>query len=446
MEQSQRAPSKPEAPMLRVATWNMDHWKRTVAVREAAWGKLQELGVDVALLQETVPPRSMARDRVVYRPIGGTRGWGSGVVAPGRQGIAVEELDVVRTRYGPRLFSMLGSFPGAVVVARAAVPGLGSVTFVSVYGMIDVYAQTTMFRIVADLIPLFDSPEGQHVVLGGDFNVTTATRQNAPEFRRYAAVLHAVESLGLENLAEVVKNRPPSPVSCPCGQEVCLHLATFGGAQFDYLYATSELASRCQRLWLPTGDTADLSDHVPIVADFDLTGRLVRTQWDAGTFAALLAERHGASAAIVVENLLVWVDRKQDELRRSGYRDARLDRLPFSEGTEPQLWFQLDRRNTEGFQWTCSLRSDGNVVVQFQYMTGPFASQERRREVWERLRAIPGLNLEPRLNGRPTFPIAVLADEGRLETFLGVLDFIVDETLRASGPSASPAPVSDAEV
>ncbi|MFP4074646.1 MAG: hypothetical protein ACLFVZ_11480 [Actinomycetota bacterium] len=33
------------------------------------------------------------------------------------------------------------------------------------------YAQTTMLRIVADLIPLFDSPKGEHGIVGGDFCV-----------------------------------------------------------------------------------------------------------------------------------------------------------------------------------------------------------------------------------------------------------------------------------
>jgi len=103
----------------------------------------------------------MRRDHLVYRPLARARAWGSAVVALG-DGIDVQEIDAVRTRYSTQLFSMLGSVPGAVMVARAAVPEFGSVTFVSVYGVMEhVYSQTTMLRIVADLIPLFDSPEGE---------------------------------------------------------------------------------------------------------------------------------------------------------------------------------------------------------------------------------------------------------------------------------------------
>ena len=58
------------------------------------------------------------------------------------------------------------------------------------------------FLIVADLIPLFDLRYVDRVVLGGDFNVTTATKVNTPELPRYRAVLNAVESLGLAILAK----------------------------------------------------------------------------------------------------------------------------------------------------------------------------------------------------------------------------------------------------
>jgi hypothetical protein len=82
--------------------------------------------------------------------------------------MGLEEIGAVRTRYGSTRFTMLGTYPGSTIVARVLV------TCVSVYGLMNVYAQTTMLRIVADLIPLFDSPEGERVVLGGDLNVTTA--------------------------------------------------------------------------------------------------------------------------------------------------------------------------------------------------------------------------------------------------------------------------------
>ena len=77
-------------------------------------------------------------------------------------------------------------------MARVGFPAVGSITFVSVYGLIDVYAQTTMLRVVADLIPLFDLSEGERVVLGGDMNVTTST---PPSTRNYAAMRRSLKTV-----------------------------------------------------------------------------------------------------------------------------------------------------------------------------------------------------------------------------------------------------------
>ena len=166
---------------------------------------------------------------------------------------------------------MLGTYPGATIVARVGFPAVGSITFVSVYGLIDVYAQTTMLRVVADLIPLFDLSEGERVVLGGDMNVTTSTPPSTPELRRYEAVLKAVEALGLRNLAETATERPPQLENCLCGASSCHHLRTFGdnpGSQLDWLFATPELAQRCRRLRVETGQASSLSDHAPVIAEF----------------------------------------------------------------------------------------------------------------------------------------------------------------------------------
>jgi len=42
-----------------------------------------------------------------------------------------------------------------------------------------------------------------------------------------------------------------------------------------------------------------------------------RTKWDLRSFGALIVERHGQPAGVVVEDLLVWASRKQGELRYS---------------------------------------------------------------------------------------------------------------------------------
>ena len=181
-----------------IGTWNMDHWKRTSQQRKDAWRYLQtESKADVMLLQESVAPSDIPRNRFVHREIAGRRPWGSSVVAFAHD-LETEEIDAVRTRYGATRFSMLGSLPGSVIVARIHVPEVGPITCVSVYGaMDDVYAQTRMFRVIADLIPLFDSRDGRRVILGGDFNITMqlapTTRLNCLDTEQSSS---AIESSG----------------------------------------------------------------------------------------------------------------------------------------------------------------------------------------------------------------------------------------------------------
>lgn len=422
---STHAPCRPFA----VATWNMDHWKRPVRTREQAWSLVaRDLGVDVVLLQECVAPADIPRDRIVYREIGGSRPWGSAVAAFGSS-IAVEEIGAVRTPYGSTRFPMLGTYPGAVIVTRALLPDVGPVTCVSVYGLINVYSQTTMLRIVADLIPLFDSPHGEHVVLGGDFNLTTMASPETPELRRYDAIIRAVEALGLRNLVETAAERPAQIENCRCGAAECHHIRTFTptGGQLDFLFATPELARRCVKLRLEEELTRELSDHVPIVAELALPLGRSYEKWDPDTFVEEVAKRHGAEVGHVAGAIVAFAQGKHERLRRQGKAYAVLDRLPTSTGPEPELWVQLDLRHAEGLAYTVSLTAGGNVIVQFQHMREPpFDTEAGRRELWREINSIPGVTLEDRLNGRPWFPMQAITQEDRLEQFLTILDRCVD--------------------
>ena len=130
--------STPVVRGLSIGAWNMDHWKRTSQQRKDAWRYLQtERKADVMLLQESVAPSDIPRNRFVYREIAGRRPWGSSVVAFAHD-LETEEIDAVRVHAtAPTRFSMLGSLPGSVIVARIHVPEVGPITFVSVYGAMD---------------------------------------------------------------------------------------------------------------------------------------------------------------------------------------------------------------------------------------------------------------------------------------------------------------------
>ena len=167
---------------LRVATWNLNHWRQPllpVDTRRGAWAHLAEgIGAQVALVQEAVPPVDMPRDRAVYGEIAGHRNWGSAVVALD-PAVTIEPIRSVRTPWSKRRYLLDAAHPGSTAVARVTVAGLQPITLVSVYGVLDGSALASMHRVVADLLPLFDSPDGARVILGGDLNVTQTTQGRA---------------------------------------------------------------------------------------------------------------------------------------------------------------------------------------------------------------------------------------------------------------------------
>ena len=418
----------------------MDHWKRTAQQRKDAWAYLNsKAGADIMLLQESVAPTGMPRTRYVHRELAGSRPWGSAVVAcSDAEDIDLKEIDAVRTRYGATRFSMLGSIPGTVIVARADFPGIGPITCISVYGAINVYAQTTMFRIVADLIPLFDSSDGKRVVLGGDFNVTDAIRGNSVELPRYRAILNAVESLGLVNLAKVVSDRPPPIPGCLCAaKEDCYHLHSYTwsdnqGTQLDWLYATPALAKHCTGIRLDREVVGKLSDHAPIVADFNVVPDELPRIVDPESFIEELATRSGPECARIADELIAWALRKHESLPRGQRRMPAYDRFSFSKDVkDPQMWFQLDLNYPDDVQWTFSLTTSGTVRIQFRFMQEPIDRLEARERIWNEINQIPGVNLDRRLEGLPSIPIQCLANPEARTRFERVFSDMIDETICA---------------
>jgi hypothetical protein len=99
---------------------------------------------------------------------------------------------------------------------------------------------------------------------------------------RWKAILGLLESLGLINLLKATQGqRGPLP-GCPCREVDCWHVETFrhrnrrtsdaGYFTTDYLFATPELADRLIgfEVWNDRPEVWELSDHCPIVAQFDL--------------------------------------------------------------------------------------------------------------------------------------------------------------------------------
>lgn len=267
-----------------VATWNLhqavDKRPENIA---ATWRYLEEeVTPTVALVQEAVA-------KSIPKTAGGNVYWPAGEVPYETAVLAyagrLEFLPNVITRYQRRTtFAIRPTIPATLAVARVVdLPDVEPFVAISLYGrMAPLYAQTGILRAVADLIPLFDTPEfSRRIVLGGDLNVYDQTNDSVMR-ERWRAILSLVEALGLVNLLKQTQaDRGPVP-GCPCREPACWHVETFrhrkrpdgkpGYFTTDYLFATADLAARLTALevWGDRPQVWKLSDHCPLVARFDL--------------------------------------------------------------------------------------------------------------------------------------------------------------------------------
>ena len=223
---------------LRIATWNMDYWKRSPALREEAWAFLRDrIRPDVALVQEAVPAPDL--DQVVFRTGGmwderssspRDLGWGSAVVSFGPQIRAVEQAT---GPFRPEPIPLLRTFPGSVAIAE--VVGENPLIVVSAYGVIDRgYADTTVHRILSDLTPLLDERRGRGVVLAGDLNITTQWSSKHKDsfrwrhddlLRRDSNLFDRFSALGLHNVVTRALPTPLEGCDCTLGG-ACRHVQT----------------------------------------------------------------------------------------------------------------------------------------------------------------------------------------------------------------------------
>ena len=429
--------SADQAPVpLRLVTWNLNHWRQPLLptdTRRAAWDHLAATGVQVALVQEAVPPLELDRSRAVYGEIGGHRNWGSAVVALDST-VTIEPLRSVRIPYSRRRYLLENTHPGSVAIAQMTVPGIQPITLVSVYGVMDGSVVSTVLRVVADLVPLFDSPHGARVILGGDLNISTASK-DPRNVARAEAVFAAIRSLGLVEAKTVVAEPPASSPDCACGNGgACTHIATWGKADLDHLFVTPSLAGQVTGLAVDrTAVEAGLSDHAPLVLDLALSTERTPHQWDEESFAEEIGRRHGPAARDVIERLVSWADQKERELASTtGVCTKALTRFSTNGCTaEPELWFSVDMNlEPRGSQPMISIHADGDVVVWFGGMRHPpFDARECREALRSALNEMAGVHLPSRqVNGWPRFPLSALEDPANLLRLVAVLDRIATES------------------
>jgi hypothetical protein len=271
------------AEELTVVSWNVNGARRG-RKWEPIRRKLDELGVDVALLQEAHPDW-LEGLRAVYRPEGidardeRDRPWGSAVVALNDR-VSLEPVTHVQGTWRGHVSTpapLACVETGHVAVARAFTP-VGDLTLVSAYGTIEFgYAAGTLLRALADLEPIFDDPvRGIDLLIAGDWNVGTWWSGDDRKYaQRHGAVLALLNAYGLVDCIDAHLPAGRGRLH-GCGCELgdsCRHVRTYRKDskavpyQDDYAYATTAFAGRVTRAEPdPAWDwEADLSDHIPLV-------------------------------------------------------------------------------------------------------------------------------------------------------------------------------------
>jgi endonuclease/exonuclease/phosphatase (EEP) superfamily protein YafD len=176
------------------------------------------------------------------------------------------------------------SRPGSWVAASVSV-GSEKIACVSLYGLLEELGDASMHRSLSEISPLFSDPRHEGLVLlGGDFNTSTATDVEHRE--RDRIVLDRVKAYGLRDcLAEWrEKNDLPPLVGCRCDDEPCRHTLTRltpnkegeerpwqerVSKQVDYLFASGALADRLDGVVeIEPEEWETYSDHRPIIVMF----------------------------------------------------------------------------------------------------------------------------------------------------------------------------------
>jgi hypothetical protein len=273
--------------------WNMG--LGSVPRRNASrnWGRLSELmeqrSVDVALLNEAsvpVPDGLMARysesgtsgrdrlanDQTIQRP------WSTAVVSAHEQPEAVDAHAVGMGSHPrrPNIPFEPPSRPGSWTAGVVLAPGIGRVTCVALYGLLEELSDASVHRSLSEISPIFSDPDYKELALvGGDLNTSTAWKD--PLHRaRDQGVLDRFEAYGLVDcLRRVRGSKRLEGCTCVFGDE-CRHTWTRRDPrspevpyQMDYLFASTVLAERlksCEAL--SPLEWQEYSDHSPIIATF----------------------------------------------------------------------------------------------------------------------------------------------------------------------------------
>jgi endonuclease/exonuclease/phosphatase family metal-dependent hydrolase len=285
-----RSPAARRRRTIRAVAWTVLLWNMGLGSRSRDPGKnwarlswpMKERSVDIALLNEVATSVLHEVDGALYE-VWGTRGrdrkrrdWCTAIFSP--HGCAeIRDAQAVSYRGRRPNVRFEASRPGSWTAGAVMVPGVGAVTCVSLYGLMDELSEASVHRSLSEISPLFSDPRySELLLLGGDLNTSTQW----PRGRHLdgdKALLARVKAFGLIDCLEQ-KRAPGRLRECPCVLGECTHTWTRldpsrPALQVDYLFASRALAEpqslrSCEAL--PPPEWQGFSDHAPVIATFDL--------------------------------------------------------------------------------------------------------------------------------------------------------------------------------
>jgi exonuclease III len=237
---------------MKIASWNLDYWKRTTEQRINGWEYLfNNIVPDIAFLQEIRPPDNNFKNiNFLYHEIDAKRNWGTALYS---------KFPIQRELY------FNNSYPGssALIAAEINISSKLTLTVINIYGQLDSrgYATTTMHHLLSDLTPILDHKGTRNIILSGDFNVSKQFDKKH-KWPAHKLVFDRIEDFELINCTQKFFS---SHV------QTHVHNKSKFPWQDDYIFVSRSIESLLVACEVITSDLMlEFSDHFPVLIELDL--------------------------------------------------------------------------------------------------------------------------------------------------------------------------------
>lgn len=151
-------------------------------------------------------------------------------------------------------------------------------------------------------------------------------------------------------------------------------------------------------------------------------GASQKNKWDEPSLLQALGERNNAGSAAVARAIIDWA-------RGRGLG------LWWGEGLKDGSFYPMLELE-DGQRWVFSVWTNGKVEIHLQSLRHyrPFDEPDMRRELLRRLNEILGVDLPlDAIDRRPRFPILALGESAKLQRFLSIMDWAMEQLRTHAG-------------